>query len=170
MPNVRDLLETHEAAVAKRIAELRAELVPLERELLDVRMAKAALKTDAVPEQRRLLFPHAGTEGHSSHVNAWRHRLVYAAHHAPSSPYSKLTIKDLVKKAMVEHFPNGATAAELLDLFWNVWGRTDIERTSLSPQLSRLRNENILFREGHMWRLTAASGLISPNDKAAANR
>lgn len=172
MVSVRTLLDAHEASVIERIAVLRAELIPLERELLEVRLAKAALKKEPeVPEQKNLVFFKTEDQAASaSHIDAWRQRLVSAAHDIPKSPYSRMTIKELVKKALVEHFPEGATANDLLDVFANAWGRTEIERTSLSPQLSRLRRDNILFRQGHIWRLTAASGLLPPNTKTAADQ
>src|SRR5688500_16150014 len=91
MSTVRALLDDHEAAVLGRIAELRAELVPLERELLEVRLARAALKGGTGdPEQRSLVFAKTDESGPSSHVNTWRQRLVTAALDAPKSPYARL--------------------------------------------------------------------------------
>jgi len=40
-------------------------------------------------------------------------------------------------KALSEQFQHGATTKQLVNFFKDAWGR-DIERTNLSPQLSRL--------------------------------
>jgi hypothetical protein len=57
-----------------------------------------------------------------------------------ASPYADLTMKQLVVKALDEHFQHGATTRQLLDFFRDAWDR-NIERTNLSPQLSRLYQE-----------------------------
>ena len=45
----------------------------------------------------------------------------------------------------------GATANELVEFFHNAWGRRDVVRSSLSPQLSRLKDEGFIDREGYNW-------------------
>lgn len=172
MVNVRSILDDHEASIVERIAVLRAELVPLEKELLDVRLAKAALSKGSLTNQAELSFSQLSSpETASSHIDTWRQRILNAASAAPKSPYSHLTIKELVKKALHEYFERGATANQLLDLFANAWGRTDVVRTSLSPQLSRLRHEGEVFREGQVWRLRIPRpGPPPANEKTAANQ
>lgn len=69
----------------------------------------------------------------------------------PPSPYQHLTMKQLVVKALREHFPLGATARQLIDFFRDAWG-CNIERANLSPQLSRLYQDGVLGRrEDHYW-------------------
>jgi hypothetical protein len=169
MVNVRTLLEDHEVAIEERIAALRAELVPLERELFEVRLAKAALERGSPGRDQPQLAFFKGSQsgGPASHVDAWRQRILSAASIAPRSPYARLTIKELVRKALSEHFTHGATANQLLELFANAWGRTDVVRTSLSPQLSRLRQEGLLFRQGQVWRLRASDNTNHPEKTAA---
>ena len=77
------------------------------------------------------------------------------AHHARKAhpDVQKLTMKQLVVRTLTEHLKNGATANELLDFFERKWGRK-IERTSLSPQLSRLKSDNIIQLQGKTWRLS----------------
>jgi hypothetical protein len=66
-------------------------------------------------------------------------------------PYRHLTMKQLVVKALSEHFPQGATAKQLRDFFRDAWGR-EIARENLSPQLSRLRWDKIIgWKEPHLW-------------------
>jgi hypothetical protein len=52
-------------------------------------------------------------------------------------------MKQLVVKALREHFRDGATTRQMLDFFRDAWDR-DIERTNLSPQVSRLLQEGII--------------------------
>jgi hypothetical protein len=60
-----------------------------------------------------------------------------------SSPYLHLTMKELVTKALTEHFHDGATAKQLREFFRDAWGR-NIERANLSPQLSRLKGDGTI--------------------------
>lgn len=165
MANVRSILENHEAEIVARIASIRAELVPLERELMEVRLAKAVLKRGgSVNEQPRLFLPPRESEA----SNQPRTNIVYVDTSRPNSPYARLTIKELVRKALSEQFPSGATANQLLELFSSAWGRSDIVRTSLSPQLSRLGAEGLLFRKGQVWHLSS-KGTVSFSEKTAAD-
>jgi hypothetical protein len=62
-------------------------------------------------------------------------------------------MKQLVREALSKKFSDGATARQLLDLFHHEWGRIDIIRSSLSPQLSRLSKDGVNWRDGLVWRL-----------------
>lgn len=167
MVNVRRFLDDHEQTLLERLVELRSEIVPLEQELLEVRLAKAALRREAPgAEQHRLALASPGTLKVHDAVSSSSVSHIEMGHDAIRSPYSRLTIKELVRKALAEHFEHGATANELIDLFENVWGRAEIARTSLSPQLSRLKNEGVVFRNGHIWRLR----IPRPNEKAATDQ
>jgi hypothetical protein len=66
------------------------------------------------------------------------------------SPYEHLTMKQLIMKALTEHFQSGATAKQFREFFRDAWAR-DIDRASLSPQLSRLRGDKIIDRNGNVW-------------------
>jgi hypothetical protein len=59
--------------------------------------------------------------------------------------YQSLSIGELVIKALKNHFQNGATIGELVAFFREKWGR-DVDRPSLSPQLSRLYKRDVLGR------------------------
>jgi hypothetical protein len=65
-----------------------------------------------------------------------------------------MTMKQLIIKALVEHFPDGARARDLREFFCDAWGR-DIPRTHLSPQLSRLKSVNIIdvCPESRRWKI-----------------
>jgi hypothetical protein len=111
MPHVRDLLDGHEAELLAQLKELRESMIPLERELADVRRARAAVASAAQgPEQAQIEFPDIAppraVRNYLQHV-----RGMYALINVePESPYKALTIKDLVRKALAEQFEFGATA------------------------------------------------------------
>jgi hypothetical protein len=153
MSTVRGLLDVHEKSLVERIKTLREEIVPLEQELFEVRLAKGVLQKSVAAQSQpqlalanpRMLTPQsAASKSEVSNFALTTDRT--------RSPYSSLTIKQLVLKALQEHFPHGATANDMLHLFANVWGRGDIIRTSLSPQLSRLKEDDgMIIRKGHTW-------------------
>lgn len=85
----------------------------------------------------------------SGSVSSWR----AVVHHArlANPDAGRRTIKQLVVEALTGHFTGGATANDLLEFFAREYGRDDIVRTSLSPQLSRLKEEGKIVRVGHTW-------------------
>ena len=172
MATVRSILDDHEADIIAQIAALRSQLVPLERELMEVRLAKSAVDRGGLEQdQPRLVFSTAKDErSPEGHVDAWRRKVVFGAGSKFESPYARLTIKSLIIKALAEHFSRGATSIQLLDFFSNAWGRSDVVRTSLSPQLSRLRSDGVLFRRGPVWHLSASHNLNFKSNKTATDQ
>jgi len=149
-PSVREILETHERSLEARIKSLRDQIIPLERELAEVRRAKGALTlTDYGPEQSQLVF--------SGEAAAAKHTPQLGGSVYGRSSYENLTIKELVRKALGEHFERGATANQLLEFFAGAWGRRDIARTSLSPQLSRLKRDGEIVLRGQKWILSTSN-------------
>jgi hypothetical protein len=66
------------------------------------------------------------------------------------------TIKELILRTLWTQFrEGGATSARLREYIFEVWER-DIDRTSFSPQLSRLRADGLVKQKGgdDVWRLT----------------
>jgi hypothetical protein len=63
------------------------------------------------------------------------------------------TIKKMVVSILAESPKEGLDALEILERIRQKYG-LEIERTSLSPQLSRLKNEGILANENQRWMLT----------------
>jgi hypothetical protein len=132
---VRDTLDRLKTELESRVTELRKELAPLERELAEVQRARNAI-AQAAGEAPLLDF--------SATVEAIKW----------SALYSNLTMKELVLMALREQFPRGATASKLLQFFHDAWHREDIKRESLSPQLSRLKDEKRIYRIGNVWHLS----------------
>jgi len=129
MSNLRDFLARREGELEQRIKEIEAELRPLRMELLEVKRAQHAILGP---------FDRPPTNPPGSPIE--------------DNPFDRLTLKEMVRKALQEHFQNGATALELLAFFKSKWGR-DVPRPSLSPQLSRLKEEGILDLKGRVWLL-----------------
>lgn len=73
---------------------------------------------------------------------------------APTKPYSdnRSTIKQMVAEVL-QGRPNGADAADIVTLIKQEFGE-DVARSSLSPQLSRLKEEGKVILEGRIWRLS----------------
>jgi hypothetical protein len=88
-----------------------------------------------------------------AHHGVRRRRIAEALFAIEPNPYQNLTMKQLVVRALTEHFQNGATAKQLREFFRDAWGR-EMERHNLSPQLSRLRADEIIELNEGIWRLT----------------
>lgn len=123
------------AELQERLDELRAQIGPIEFELKQADAA-IALMTDVKPS------------GAEASRNAVAH---FTRQQNPQAEH--LTIKELVLKVLAEHLPNGATSQQFLEVFAQKWGRTDIRRTSLSPQLTRLKDEGKVVLMGKQWML-----------------
>lgn len=131
MSSVRDYLTQKETELAAQLDDLRRKREPLEAELADVRRARAALG----PEPPTLLDALMGGTG------------------PPEASFAGWTLKQMAVRALQDHFPNGATANQLLEFFRTAYGRK-IRRSSLSPQLSRLAaTDGIIVRDGRVWKL-----------------
>jgi hypothetical protein len=124
------LMRDRVAELERQISELRTELRAREFEL---HQAQAALT----------LMIGIKPSGSQASMGAVAH---FTRQKNPET--AKLTIKELALKALNEHMSNGATSKQLIDVFVQKWGRDDIARTSLSPQLTRLKEEGMISRQG----------------------
>ena len=131
------LLRQRQDELTREKASLQTRLGPIISELDQIDIAIRAMTGKVISA--------SGTAASSASV----------AHHKRIAhpDIQKLTFKQLIVKALGEHFTNGATANELLELFERKWGRR-LMRTSLSPQLSRLKNDKIIELEGKVWHLS----------------
>jgi hypothetical protein len=139
------------------IAALQVKLIPLESELANVRRAMSAIGIGSgVGLGAGDLSGLAALGGFVPPPSSpdWLPPPSLLSGILPSSedalrsffnenPYANLTMKQLVVKALSEHYHNGATTRELLDFFRDAWDR-NIKRENLSPQLSRLAAEGII--------------------------
>jgi hypothetical protein len=164
--SVREILDDHIANILAQLDPAREHVVILERELAEARRAKAAIVS---PAASALLQPNVNRllQAHEDRVHVRNRVIHYGGGEAvrdirpPASPYSRLTMKQLVRKALTEHFINGATANELLDHFHDVYARNDVVRTSLSPQLSRLKRDGDVILRGKRWYLAGENETLA---------
>lgn len=147
------LLKRRAQEISARIEAMRAEMAPLEVELEQVKRGIAAM-----------VGAYSPTRAETSRVGATQFV------RKPSPEAQALTIKQMVITILREHLPSGATANELLDAFMRIWGRNEM-RTSLSPQLTRLKREGKIELYGRVWHLSRneigeaeASPEVSPSD------
>jgi hypothetical protein len=134
------LLRQRQAELMAMESELRARLEPIVIELNQIDIAVRAVTG-------KMILP-SGADASAASV---------AYHKRKANPdIQNLTFKQLVVKALTEQFRNGATANEMLDFFKREWGR-DVMRTSLSPQLTRLKKDNLIELEGKTWHLSKAA-------------
>jgi hypothetical protein len=106
--------------LSKEIEAIRGALTPKEKELQNVQ--KAMQKLGIAGEMVRLDALPASE---------------------PTAEAEAPTIKKLIVDALRDHFRDGATGTELSQYFLTVHGR-EIDRTSISPQLTRLREDDVV--------------------------
>lgn len=130
------MAETIEQFISRRRNELDAEIVRLEAEIEAVRIEREKLEQVAVMLGSQETRPSE--------------RALVAQGRAPRR-LSEATIKMTVLN-LLHAFPAGQTALEILERI-NRTVDAPYPRTSLSPQLSRLKTEGKIHRIGRVWTL-----------------
>jgi hypothetical protein len=149
--STRDILDRRERELMDKASKLRDQLAPIEKDLADIRRAKAALGMNVAHSPPTDLMVNFATKKFDAKALAGQ-TLAGQTLAGGYDPFERLTIKGLVIKALDEHFREGATTQQLSDFFRDAWGR-NIERASLSPQLSRLQGDGAITRVGELWRI-----------------
>lgn len=174
---VREFLDRKERELTNRISAAETSVNAMRAELEDVRRAKTALEsvgTGIVGAQDNLLLPpggaanvfdlNAGLGGLAALYGNPLNLLASASSNpllpSRSNPYDRASIKQLILMALETSACRvyGATANEIRDFIRDAYGR-DIERTSLSPQLSRLREDGFIDLHEGRWKR------VDPNQK-----
>lgn len=87
------------------------------------------------------------------------------------------TIKERVTQALTVRYPEGAHYSAILEYINQAWPHLPVKRTSLSPQLTRLRNKTIRLDEDKgIWHLikqeaknsSTSTGEVESNDVNAS--
>lgn len=129
--------------ISKRLAELVAREEPLRQELDEIVREIAQLRRAADAADISVQGFPAGSENNVSMTIEYSRRSI-----------PERTIKDAVVEVLRSK-PSGMTALEILAAIKERFS-TDYPRTSLSPQLSRLRADGRIERAGgNVWRLTS---------------
>jgi hypothetical protein len=153
---LRSFLERRERELTHQLAALRGRIESKERELAEIKKVRATL-TSAPPsppdntsvEVAADVVRAAGNQRSVDLINQTGNVQVSG----PPPLNEKLTIKEMIVAALRSHFHDGARPAELRTFIQDVWDRK-IDRTSLGPQLARLREEGILEQSGTKWRIS----------------
>ncbi|MBN9346283.1 MAG: hypothetical protein J0I48_08785 [Devosia sp.] len=149
MTSVRDFLKARRQELQAELGPLEAKLSGLRRELDEIERAEKALGPVGVDEAFEMIFQRPM--------------------HTPAKGVLKEgTIKDFVVRVLSEK-PDGLVAVDILARINKRFG-TKYPRTSLSPQLSRLKNEGVLERHGVVWRLAKEKGsAVGPTEPVSSD-
>jgi hypothetical protein len=141
--------------IVERLSQLDAEEGPLRKRL-------QAISEES--EQLRAAAAAAGIPVHDGPSEIAKAMEIMRRPQRRSIP--EKTIKDAVIEVLKAK-GSGMTALEILAAI-NQRFSTDYPRTSLSPQLSRLKAEEKLIREGIVWRLSDKEEKSAPDKSSGA--
>ena len=159
--------------LAAQISALRGQLAPKEAELaqIDQMLALAdprgavAAKFDVPPQSSSVPYATqleqflepldlggSQLEALSELTKSGTPLALAAAAQRYDPKFARMTIKELVVQAIVDHFPNGGKSADIREFIRNGYGR-EIDQASLRPQMHRLKADTILTQDGEIWNL-----------------
>jgi hypothetical protein len=152
---LHSFLERRERELTHQLAALCGQVESKRAELAEIQRVRATLAPSPpwVPDSST--FDVAGDLIKATAANRPRVDLMQADNPPVAVPSSneKLTIKSMILTALSSHFHDGATPAELRTFIKDVFGR-EIDRTSMSPQLTRLREDGAVEQTDGKWRLS----------------
>jgi DNA-binding transcriptional ArsR family regulator len=127
-------LDRRKKELKSQISALRGQLDPREAELAQIEKMEELLA----------IAPAAGLTD-----------LASGAQLGPSDVQVEMTIKEMILSALRDHFiENGASPTDLRDYMRSAYDR-DVDRNSISPQLSRLREEGMVdMLNSGKWKLS----------------
>jgi hypothetical protein len=157
---LHSFLERRERELTHQLAALCGQVESKRAELAEIQRVRATLAPSPswVPDSST--FDVAGDLVRAAAANRPRVDPMQQADNPPVAPSppvpssnEKLTIKSMILTALSSHFHDGATPAELRTFIKDVFGR-EIDRTSMSPQLTRLREDGAVEQTDRKWRLS----------------
>jgi len=143
-------LKRRERTLIQQAAALRGMLAPKEEELARVRKAMEAVgvKPDYVEALRPFLDPNRNPYSPALDDSYNPYAITDRAGTPLPAFVESMTIKEMILRALADHFRDGATPSELRDYIRTAYGR-EVDRNSISPQLARLREEGIVMQPHH---------------------
>ena len=84
----------------------------------------------------------------------------------PEAPRSRVTIKQMVVNLLGTAHPHGMATREILGFIQSGY-HVKIKRESLSPQLTRLKNDNLIYNDKGVWRLVKDDAPPATTDEAS---
>ncbi len=118
-------------------------LAPMDDFLEYVKQRKAALRKELTElEAAERVYRHSGIASGGATLPL-----------PLTAPSSRPTIKEAVVQLLEEVSPMGLTALEILERLNRRWWRGELKRTSLSPQITRLKNDGKVVSERGTWKV-----------------
>ena len=173
--SLRDFLDRRERELLIELVPAENQVLAIRAELAEIHHAKASLEasakqlTDEVHRERGVLDPSLGSSpgelrpfgfGSLGERRPFGLGGVVDFGGLESGPLTlrqeRLSIKQMILMVLeqeVKFRRHGATASEIRESIKNEFGR-EIEGTSLSPQLSRLRDDGYVDVHENRWKLT----------------
>jgi hypothetical protein len=152
------MVETLPDFIKRRLAELETASEPLRVEFSRIQEALAEIDKER-SQLRRALDAVSKEEAQQTALFAPEMAAYYGRR--PSQKTMKGTVLDILAE-----YPEGETAIDILAQVNNRLGTTYL-RTSLSPQLSRLKADGLIVLEGNIWKLAPANSGDAETDKGA---
>jgi len=146
-------VERRERELIHQLAALHGQIESKERELAQIRQVRAALLPPLPDNNTCDVAANVVGEAVTRRAAALMRQADNALVGGVPPLTENLTIKEMIVTALSSHFHDGATPAELRTFIKDVFGR-EIDRTSLSPQLTRLREEGTIEQRNAKWRLS----------------
>jgi len=152
---LRSFLERRERELTHQVAALCGQIESKRAELAEIQRVRATLAPSPPSPPDVSSFERAADDIRAA-PNRPRVDLMQQTDNPPvavPSSNEKLTIKSMILTALSSHYHDGATPAELRIFIKNVF-RREIDRTSMSPQLARLREDGAVEQTDRKWRLS----------------
>jgi hypothetical protein len=121
---IREFIDRREKELQNQLAALDAQIAHRKAELKELELIKAKLREAEVACDEKEIF----------------------ASGMAALPANEMTIKQLAIQALLDHFPDGGTLADIRDFIQDAYGR-GILPSSLRPQMHRLKADKVLGHE-----------------------
>jgi hypothetical protein len=150
--SLRAFLDRRARELRHQISALRGQLAPKEAELAEIIHVQASLTiAGGAPVANQVVSNDAVGLVHAGPADGFVNSLLSSRPGPAPVPiadqrYADMTIKQLVIQALLDYFPNGATATQIRDFIRDAYGRV-IDPSSLRPQMHRLKADEVLGHE-----------------------
>jgi hypothetical protein len=148
---LREFFGRRERELSNRAIAVQRELEMIALELAEIRKARAALPATE-DEMSRFISEDVGLGEILADIKTSPH-IPDPEDAMTASPYDNMTIKQLVVQALRDNRGfrrEGASTEQLREFIGHAYGR-HIDRSSLTPQLSRLREDKLLVLIDGRW-------------------
>ncbi len=147
--NTRDFLERRRRELEQQLSALHGQMSALRNEI-------EAKKSEIGEIDRAIaaIGPLTKVDISVGAVNIEVGSPVIGTPELRSGRYDAMTIKELIVQALLDHFPEGGSSAEIREFIKNAYGR-EIEQSTLRPQLHRLKEGEAIEYDSQkdVWKL-----------------